>query len=138
MPHQNISDIIKMLRRGGTDSELGAAFEEVKQAAERSQKRCSLVITLHVEPLKDDLNGDQIIILDEHQIKLPKSPPRQNFLYVEPESGKVQSTDPQLTMTEVLSNTKTAPSETAPDETVKKVDEGEIRSVESEQKDGDA
>lgn len=111
---QKLTEIIRMMRSGRADVELGDAMHEVTETACSTGKKCSLIVKIHVEPVADT-DGERLVISDEHEMKLPKDPPKASFLYRRvDDAGQITHIDPQLDLMDALRGSGNGPEERAP------------------------
>jgi hypothetical protein len=107
----SISEILKALRYGTLDSELGQKLHEVVQRVDATQRVGSISLTLKVKPG----GAGRIEITDDIKVTMPKEEKGSSIMFVMPVSGALVRTDPRQMEIEGL---KTVDRET-----------GEIKSV---------
>lgn len=87
---QSITEVLKALRYGTLDEELGEKMNELVERCEATQRTGSLTLVLKIKPGK----AGRIEILDDIKLTLPKEEKGTSIMFVLP-SGKLVRTDPR-------------------------------------------
>lgn len=87
---QSITEVLKALRYGTLDEELGEKLTELVKKCENTQRVGSLTLSLKIKPGK----GGRVEIFDDIKMTLPKEEHGTSIMFVMP-SGKLVRTDPR-------------------------------------------
>lgn len=93
MSARPFADLLRDQRAGGLHDELTQKLHELVSVVEGTGKAGKLVLTLEVKKHRNDLGGAMIVI-DDVELKLPKSDRGGAIYFLTPE-GNLSKSDPQ-------------------------------------------
>lgn len=101
---RNGSDIIKELRKGNADSDIGEAINEATERTKVTGKQSQVHIVLTIQPAdKEDSDVERVWMIDKVTTKLPDLPQKNTMFFVDPESNDLSQQSPQQSIPGVRS-----------------------------------
>lgn len=93
--------IIQELRKGECNTALGEAINEATERVKATGKRCTVTLTLEIEPVDDKATTqavERVFVTDKIKTKLAALPQKNTLFFIDPDSSDLSRTDPQQTV----------------------------------------